>query len=375
MKITKVNLSEKRGGVVKWLLFFWCPESRQRIRRRFDSEKEAKQFFQEHQRRRSRGIPASILHASAGALADVVVAMELAEKGGFTLSEAARVFAGKRQQDEALAMMPGRAELEAAFLASKKADGCRAATVQSYASMLGSLHLRLKEKPLHQLSTGELRALFERMAGQVRAVSVNNWRRHAHVFFEWLRAKGYRADNPCSDVPIVRLQRADPCIYSADEAERLMRAVEKVAPQYARAYALALFTGIRPKGIERLTEVDILLDEKLVRVGWGQDKTGQKYFAPIPANAHAWLIRYAEKQQLVVTRHEREKVLEVAELRHGHDILRHTFASHHLAAHASADMTAHALNHRGVDMLFRHYRAAVKPADGVRFFSILPSAT
>lgn len=27
---------------------------------------------------------------------------------------------------------------------------------------------------------------------------------------------------------------------------------------------------------------------------------------------------------------------------------------------------------RGADMLFRHYRAAVKPAEGVRFFEIRP---
>ncbi len=109
-----------------------------------------------------------------------------------------------------------------------------------------------------------------------------------------------------------------------------------------------------------------------MRVGWAQDKTGKKYFAELSDNAVEWLARYGNRQAFCVTRHQHKLILGTAGLNHGHDILRHTFASHHLAAHQSIEKTAHALNHRGADMLFRHYRAAVKPAEGVRFFQIRP---
>jgi integrase len=372
MKISEVTKSGRRGARKRWRLIFWCPETRRNVRRLFATEKEAQHFFTTYQRTRARGIPAPILQASVGTLADVVLALELAQQDGFSLLDAARAFSKKTKQAAGLLTMP--TDLESEFISFKEKEGCRAATLQAYRSAFGSIRLRLKDRPMQQLSGDEARALFERMAEGVSAVSVNNWRRHAHSFFEWLVEKGHRPDNPCAGVPIRRVTRTEPCIYSVDEAERLLRAVENSAPQFARAFVLALFTGIRPKGIDRLTDADILLDEKLVRVGWEQDKTGQKYFAPLPANALAWLSRYRADQRLGVPRNARTKLLAEAGVKHGHDILRHTFASHHLAAHGSADSTASALNHRSTDMLFRHYRAAVKPADGARFFKILPSA-
>ena len=51
--------------------------------------------------------------------------------------------------------------------------------------------------------------------------------------------------------------------------------------------------------------------------------------------------------------------------------MRHTFASHHLAAFQDAGKTAFQLGHKGDPaMLFSHYRNIVTPVEGKKFFKI-----
>ena len=56
----------------------------------------------------------------------------------------------------------------------------------------------------------------------------------------------------------------------------------------------------------------------------------------------------------------------------GHDIMRHSFASYHLAYHASPDKTAHELGHRDTQMLYRHYRQLVTREAAEAFWAIWP---
>ena len=62
----------------------------------------------------------------------------------------------------------------------------------------------------------------------------------------------------------------------------------------------------------------------------------------------------------------------LAEVDWGHDIMRHTFASYHLARWCSPDQTAHELGHRDTNMLYRHYRELVTQLDAREFWSIRP---
>ena len=367
MKITLIKTGVR--AVERWLLVFYSPAKKGPVQRRFKSRADAERFFREHEKLRARGLPPEIAQATSSQMADIVAALEFSRREGFRLMDAAEAFVKQRDASTALHPMPASAVLVEEFLAEKRSEGCRPATLTAYASAFGSLRLR-STKALESLTRREIGDLLT--SANVANSSKNNWRRHARVFFKWLKVRGYRTDDAGEGLPTYKAERHDPCIYTADESERLLREAESSAPQFVRAYALGLFCGIRPQGIARLTEADILLDDKLVRVGWAQDKTGKKYFSEIPENALAWLVRFNKEQVLAVPRYHHRRILIAAGLNHGHDILRHTFASHHLAAHQSIEKTAHALNHRGADMLFRHYRAAVKPAEGVRFFQIGP---
>ena len=54
------------------------------------------------------------------------------------------------------------------------------------------------------------------------------------------------------------------------------------------------------------------------------------------------------------------------------DCMRHSFASYHLAAHGSADMTAAQMGHRSTEMIFQHYRELVTPKQAAAWFAITP---
>ncbi len=71
-------------------------------------------------------------------------------------------------------------------------------------------------------------------------------------------------------------------------------------------------------------------------------------------------------------RKQLDKVRKMADVTWGHDIMRHTFASYHLAYHGSPDRTAHELGHRDTNMLFRHYRQLVTKEEAEKFWDIRP---
>jgi integrase len=60
----------------------------------------------------------------------------------------------------------------------------------------------------------------------------------------------------------------------------------------------------------------------------------------------------------------------------GPDILRHTFATMHLARGQDAARTAFELGHvRGLEVLYRHYRGLTTKTEGERFWNIKPKNT
>jgi len=54
------------------------------------------------------------------------------------------------------------------------------------------------------------------------------------------------------------------------------------------------------------------------------------------------------------------------------DIMRHSYASYHLALHQSADKTALEMGHRDTNMLFRHYRELVTKEEAQAYWRIEP---
>ena len=57
------------------------------------------------------------------------------------------------------------------------------------------------------------------------------------------------------------------------------------------------------------------------------------------------------------------------------DILRHSFASYHLALYNDQNKTMAALGHGSNTMVFKHYDAAVERSDAIKFWTLSPSGS
>ena len=59
-------------------------------------------------------------------------------------------------------------------------------------------------------------------------------------------------------------------------------------------------------------------------------------------------------------------------MRNPGNVLRHSFATYHVAMHKDAASTAVLLTHRNPSMLYQHYKGRASAADAQRYFAIAP---
>jgi integrase len=188
-------------------------------------------------------------------------------------------------------------------------------------------------------------------------------------FFTWCVREKYAAANPVKGVMKPKADESEPCILSPGEVGRLMATAKEKDTKLIPYLALGLFAGIRPEEIMRLDWQDI--SPHGVNINGRKAKTRQRRLVTIGDNLAAWLKLGGD-----LPLHNRQKRLEsirrTAGVTWGHDIMRHTFASYHLAYHASPDRTAHELGHRDTQMLYRHYRQLVTREAAEAFWDVLP---
>jgi len=107
-----------------------------------------------------------------------------------------------------------------------------------------------------------------------------------------------------------------------------------------------------------------------------KSKTGSRRLVAIAKNLKEWLAPYAKRTGLVVLKNERKMrlaAMAAAEIEvWPMDVLRHSFASYHLAMHTDIDGTALQLGHTSTKMLFQHYREAVKPTAAKEWWALRP---
>ena len=135
--------------------------------------------------------------------------------------------------------------------------------------------------------------------------------------------------------------------------------------------ALGLFTGVRPLEIERLIWPDVL--EQYIEIPAAKAKTRQRRLVSLSGNLKEWLTLGGDLP-LINKRKRLARLLKLTQLKWQPDIMRHSFASYHLAYHGSPDRTAHELGHRDTSMLFAHYRELVTREAAQRYWAIRPQA-
>jgi len=189
-------------------------------------------------------------------------------------------------------------------------------------------------------------------------------------FFSWLVREGYIEKSPSSVVQRpINDDCAPPKIFSVEEAVKLLRTAFRLDPPYAKYFAIGLFAGIRPNEIDRLTEEGI--SERYIEITAATAKCRKRRLVNVLPNLKDWL-KVSEETPLKNKRRRKWAIIKAAGISWSQDIMRHSYASYHLAQFESADKTALEMGHRDTQMLFRHYRELVTKEEAQAYWAIEP---
>ena len=186
-------------------------------------------------------------------------------------------------------------------------------------------------------------------------------------FLNWCIRESYCIYNPLKYIILPKKDDSEPVIFTVEEVERLMIVAFQEEPSLIPYLALGIFAGVRPEEIKRLTWDDIGEDE--IDIQSHKAKTRSRRLITMSPNLRSWL-SLGGSLPPVNSRRKLDKIKSITQVSWGHDIMRHTYASYHLAMHGSADKTSVQLGHRDTEMLIRHYRKLVTKDKAKSFWTI-----
>lgn len=259
------------------------------------------------------------------------------------------------------------AEAVGRYIECKTGQNLRPLSLKQVKWKLDLLSREFKGKLCHQITTTMIEGWF-RGRGWKRS-TVDGVCAKVGPFFSWCVREKFAAANPVKGVMKPKADESEPCILLPGDVGQLMAAAKAKDAKLIPYLALGLFAGIRPEEIIRLDWQDI--SPHGVNINGRKAKTRQRRLVTIADNLAAWLKLGGD----LPPRNRRKRldvVREAAGVTWGHDIMRHTFASYHLAQHGSPDKTAHELGHRDTAMLYRHYRQLVTKEAAGEFWAVCP---
>ncbi len=210
------------------------------------------------------------------------------------------------------------------------------------------------------------------------AIARNNLRRAWSGLWRWAIRAGMASKNPLEAITRATEEQKPPGIVTPDQAAAILAVAMQRKHDLVPFFAFGLFAGLRVAEICRLQWSAVDLRRRLVRVGAAEAKTRGGRLVTIHAPLLAWLSgRVGVGPVVPVSESTLERELAAIRKRIGYgwprNALRHSYASYRLAVTGDAGRVATELGHGDTDMLYRHYRELVTPADGRRFFALTPA--
>ena len=133
--------------------------------------------------------------------------------------------------------------------------------------------------------------------------------------------------------------------------------------------AIGHFAGVRPLEIQRRQQQDFT--DQYIEITAAKAKTRKRRLVSLSSNLKGWL-RLGSDLPPINKPKRLSRILQKAGLEWKPDIMRHSYASYHLAFHQSADKTALEMGHRDTQMLFKHYRELVTKEEAQAYWKIEP---
>ena len=295
------------------------------------------------------------------------------------------------------------ADARRAFLIGKEQEGVRARSLAQLNSTLRQFESVMEGCAIGEITTADvetyLNSLRSKDGSQKAATKTfNNYRADLHVFFGWCLDQGandengrkvrWLMENPVSGVKKKRIAERDvPEALSVSQVRSLMIYVERFRGQKAGPtgimapyFALALFAGLRTGDGGELHKLAthpersklIDLERGVIHIKPEISKTGQYRQVIIRPVLLAWLTSYGlDILPANAVRHVKA-IRKTFNL--GHDVLRHTFFSMHVAAFKSVGEAA--LEGGNTEsVLKKHYLNLASYNEGHEFWKLVPGTT
>lgn len=221
----------------------------------------------------------------------------------------------------------------------------------------------------------------EEIKGWIAALGHTGWSKLAHyknvrAFFARCVSEEWVRENPADKISMPRVSVDEVSVISLKDAQKLFEANAN-HPIVVRL-ALEAFGGLRASSSRRLKLEDIRWAERGIMLPAAEHKSGRRhYMEGMPENLWKWLLPWRNKPEAWEWRgsqlmHEKTKAVNRAKLTLPANVLRHSFASYHVALHSDAGKTAILMQHTNQVMLYKHYKGVAAKADAEKFFAITP---
>jgi integrase len=254
------------------------------------------------------------------------------------------------------------------FAAAKKNAGRRHRYIQKLESLLGIFSRAFPETTkVHEVSREQISEwIAKRPALSTRKYDLVT----LATFFKYAKKHGWCHVNPCDGIESITLEDKPPEIFTVKECRKLLKHTRNKVPEMLPYLVLAIFCGIRPEEIRRLTWDDVDLKAGYIEIQGHKAKTRKRRLVTIPENVKAWLKLKGELPPKSFTKKFKKMRLASKLNKWPHDVLRHTAASMMLPIYG-ASKTAMELGH-SEQVLFQHYREVVSKAEAGKCWKIIP---
>jgi integrase/recombinase XerD len=359
-----------------------------RIQRSFKSKVLAKGDVDEHLAHESpeqqdvREHAVTLSHLTQHERIDVLEAIDLL-KGMASLREAATFFiaqhVGSRESHSVN-------ELFAEYKEAKRKANCREWHLRTIEYRIGKFAEAFGQREVVEITADQVGLwLDEYQSNRGKAlgpVSRNNFLAYLSAFFNFAVKKGYAAINPVEKIDRIHVDRPEIAILAPDDVRRLLCAARDCAPELVPYLAIAVFAGVRPTELQRLTWEHVNFDLHYIHIGGGISKVRNERYVDMEDVLIKWLEPYRQPMGPVVPSDTYtfnrlfNKVRREASLKDtwSPDSMRHTFASYHAARYERKDKTAMMMGN-SIKMLDRHYRRPLHRSDTTEFWNISPERT
>ncbi len=219
-----------------------------------------------------------------------------AELGGKSLSEAVRFYLANYRDAVNPKLFP---EALAEYLEEHRRSGSRPLTITNLRIRVGFLLRTHGERMVHEIPTADLEKIIHR--GPRSDKTKGNDYRAIAAFFAWALKKNYCPVHPLAAVKKIKHDEGEPVILPLGDCRKLLSAAATYKDGVVLPYvALALFCGIRPTELSRLTWAHIDLENALVRIPKEIAKKRKMRTVAISENCLEWLLPHAVNRPAIV---------------------------------------------------------------------------